>query len=114
MNRAAIAAITVSLLAAASMRAQPVQNAGLVGAYQAARVDEPLVLQARKAIQKHFRILRLGKVVEAYTQVVAGTNVKIICTVKGEAEPSQWEFVVWRKLDQSWQFQSCARVSMAK
>ena len=112
MNRTAIAALSVSLLAAAS--SMGAQSAGLVGAYQIARVDAPLVLQARKAIQRHFRLLRLGQVLEAYTQVVAGTNVKLVCKVKGEAQESQWEFVVWHKLDNSWQFQSCARVSMAR
>jgi hypothetical protein len=104
-------ALAVSLLLPACVGAR---SAGLVGAYTVARIDAPLVLQAREAIQKHFSILRLGEVLEASTQVVAGTQVKLVCQVTGEAEPSRWQFVIWQKLDQTWQLQSCARVSPAR
>jgi hypothetical protein len=82
----------------------------LVGGYQAAALDAPLVLQARAFIQKHLALLRLEEVQEAYTQVVAGTNVKLVCQVTGEGDPARWEFVAWRKLDGTWLLQSARKL----
>jgi hypothetical protein len=109
MNRFAILALYSPLLAAAGCMA-PQPEPRLVGGYQAAALDAPLVLEAQAFIQKHFAFLRLEAIQEAYTQVVAGTNVKLVCRVAGEGEPSQWEFVAWRKLNGTWELQSARRV----
>jgi hypothetical protein len=35
----------------------------------------------------------------AYTQVVKGLNVKLICTAMAEGRQQSWKFVVYRDLD---------------
>jgi hypothetical protein len=105
MNRYAVLALTAPVLAAGGTMT-PV----LVGGYQPAAVDSPMALEARAFIQKHLAILRLDRIQEAYTQVVAGTKVKLVCQVSGEGAPSRWEFVAWRKLDGTWELQSARRV----
>jgi hypothetical protein len=96
-------ALCVPLLAAA-------QDAPMTGGYRAAALDAPLVLQAQAFIQKHLALLRLEELQEAYTQVVAGINVKLVCRVTGEGEPARWEFVAWRKLDGTWMLQSARKL----
>ncbi len=109
MNRFTILALALPLLGAgASLNAQGPPRR--VGGYQAAALDAPLVVQARAFIQKHLAILRLEEIQEASTQVVAGTNVKLVCKVSGEGEPARWEFVAWHKLDGAWLLHSARRL----
>ena len=108
MNRYAVMALYTPFLVAGSPDAQAAPP--LVGGYRAAALDAPLVLEAKAFIQQHFALLRLDRIHEAATQVVAGTNVKLVCLVSGEGDPTQWEFVAWRKLDGSWRLQSARKV----
>ncbi|WP_306599924.1 hypothetical protein [Geothrix sp. 21YS21S-2] len=86
---------------------------GLMGGYRPAPLDAPPVLEARTFVQTHFARLRLGEVRKAGTQVVAGTNVKLVCRVTGEGAPARWEFVAWRRLDGTWELISARRLSPA-
>jgi hypothetical protein len=70
-----------------------------MGAYQVAAKESPFVLEAIACVQRHMPLLRLDKILEAYTQVVAGINIKLLCNVTTDGELSQWEFVVFRNLD---------------
>jgi len=84
---------------------------GLMGGYRPVPLDAPPVLEARAFVQTHFARLRLGEVRKAGTQVVAGTNVKLVCRVTGEGAPARWEFVAWSRLDGTWELISARRLS---
>jgi hypothetical protein len=98
------------LLAASPAFAQAPTVPPPMGAYRPAPVDTPLVGDARAFVQKHLASMTLGDVTEAYIQVVAGLNVKLVCTVVADDGPSAWEFVAYRSLDGKWHFYSANRI----
>jgi len=106
------ASLCFPILAALSLQcgqAQPV-----AGGYAQVDGKGPVADQARKMVQRYFSDarLRIVEVQEAYTQVVAGTNIKLVCRVLAAGEEdSVWEFVIWHKLDDSWRLTSAVRVS---
>jgi len=105
MNWIRLAVVVCPLLAASlPVCAHPApQNVGMPGGYQATDVDSALVREAKAAVQKNLATLRIEAVRDAYVQVVAGLNFKLICEVKGEDGPTVWEFVIWHRLDDTWQ-----------
>jgi hypothetical protein len=80
------------------------------GGYQPADVESAMVQEARAAAQKQLPNLRIETVLEAYVQVVAGANYRLVCRVSGEDGPSTWEFVVWSRLDGQWQLTDARRM----
>jgi hypothetical protein len=120
MNRFAVLALYAPLFTTAALAARETQTQArtqtLVGGYSPADLRSPLVLKARAKIQKYFqdRHHHLMEIQEAATQVVAGTNIKLVCKVTATGEPpSVWEYVIWQKLgDQDeWVLMSAIRVS---
>jgi hypothetical protein len=81
-----------------------------VGSYRPVDPASPEVQTAKAEVQKHFTNLRIQSVSEAYAQVVAGMNFKLVCKVLEDDADSTWEFVVWRKLDGTWKLTSAQRV----
>jgi len=79
---------------------------GTMGAYAPASLDNPRVQEARACIQKNLASITLNEVTEAYTQVVSGLNVKLVCSVQGEDGPAKWQFVAYQSLDGRWHFHS--------
>ena len=73
------------------------------GGYQPTDVDSALVREAKAAVQKNLATLRIEAVQDAYVQVVAGLNFKLICEVKSADGPATWEFIIWHRLDDQWQ-----------
>jgi hypothetical protein len=111
MNRFAVLALYAPLLTGTV----PMEDHGhrLVGGYARASIDDALVREARAEIQRYFvpEFQRLEEIRQASTQVVAGLNVKLLCQVtSADRDPSLWEFVVWRRLDGTWQLISATRV----
>ncbi|MGA2081903.1 MAG: hypothetical protein ABSH53_15025 [Holophaga sp.] len=83
-------------------------KAAKVGAYRdvdpadgAARAE---VMAAKEAVQKYFvpALLKLDTVQKAASQVVAGTNYRLECSVTEPGGNSTWVFVVWKQLDGTW------------
>jgi len=100
MNKYVLAALLCSNFFNPAQARTPVQaKAGLVGGYRPAPLDLDLVQETKAYIQKHLAAMTLGELKEAYTQVVAGVNVKIVCNVTADDGASTWEFVVYRSLD---------------
>jgi hypothetical protein len=83
---------------------------GRMGAYAPASPDNPLVQDARAFIQRQLASMTLNEVTEAYTQVVAGLNVKLVCEVQGQDGTAPWQFIAYRSLDGQWHFHSAARL----
>ena len=81
-----------------------------VGSYRAVDPASPEVQAAKAEIQKHFTNLKILSVSEAYAQVVAGMNYKLVCKVLEDDGDGTWEFVVWRKLDGTWKLTSAQRL----
>jgi hypothetical protein len=79
------------------------QGTVILGAYAPSPVDTPDVQDARNAVQAHLPSLSQVQVLAAYTQVVSGLNVKLICTARQEGRPQSWKFVVYRHLDGRWE-----------
>jgi len=73
------------------------------GGYTPAKVDDPLVLEAKAAVQRQFALLRLETVLDAGLQLVAGLNVALVCRVQEADGQGIWAFRVHRRLDNSWQ-----------
>jgi len=80
------------------------------GSARPAPADDPLVVEARGFIQKHLAILRIERVMEASTQVVAGRRVRLVCRVREEEGEGQWEFVAYRPLNGPWRLQLAQRL----
>jgi hypothetical protein len=95
------------LISCSLVSAQPV-----AGGYAAIDPASDVALQARANIQGYFSLsqMRLEDILQAATQVVAGTNVKLRCKVTGDVEPAVWEFVIWHKLDGSWRLTAATKV----
>ena len=83
---------------------------GTLGAYAPARLEAPLVQEARTFLQGRLFGMTLNQVREAYTQVVAGLNVKLVCEVQEEDGLATWQFVAFRSLDGHWHFHSALRL----
>ena len=111
VNKYVLAALLCPLVGA-SARAQVAQNPGhpITGAYETTPLDTPVVQQAKAFIQNQLPNLLLGEVSEAYSQVVAGLNLKLIIEATGEDGPSTWQFVAFRSLDQYWHLTSAHRI----
>ena len=115
MNRIVLAAMLCPLFSLNVQAQSPANPAGqegiLVGAYEPAPSDTPLVAEARSYVQNHLARLSVQEVDEAFIQVVDGLNVKLICEVTAEDGPSTWQFVVYRSLKGQWQLQSAHRLN---
>ena len=111
LNKYVLAALLCPLVGA-SARAQMSQHPShpITGAYEMTPLDTPVVQQAKGYIQNQMPNLVLGEVTEAYTQVVAGLNVKLVVEATGEDGPSTWQFVAFRSLDQRWHLTSAQRI----
>jgi hypothetical protein len=120
MNKYVLAALLCSNFAPAA-QGNPASPAGppadsperssiLVGAYVPAPLDAALVLEAKAYVQKHLASMNLGEVTEAYTQVVAGLNIKVVCSVTADDGPSSWQFVVYQTLDGKYHLYSADRL----
>jgi hypothetical protein len=73
-------------------------------------VDQPQVQAARAFVQQKLPNLTLLDVTEAYTQVVAGINVKFVSTVSDDEGTTNWEFVAYQSLDGKWHLTSANRL----
>lgn len=105
MNRIIRTAALVSLMGFAT-HAQAVISGGtpsqsdiIVGAFVPAASDAPLVQDAKNFAQSRFPSLTLVDVNVAYTQVVHGTNIKLVTTGVEDGQQVTWKFVVYKKLD---------------
>lgn len=103
MNKYVLTALLCPLIGTGAGAQEPA-GADLhpMGAYEPCPTDTPLAMDARAFIQENLAALAIDEVCEAYTQVVAGLNVKLVCKVTGEDGPSRWQFVAYRSLDRRW------------
>ena len=111
MNKYVLAALLCPVLGTSfNAMAQDSPRDIMVGAYQAAPTDLDVVQQARRFVQSHMGAMGLGQVIEAYTQVVAGLNVKIVCPVTADEGSATFQFVAFRSLDGVWHFTSATKL----
>lgn len=105
MNRILSAALIALLGLAAPIQAADTSSQPpiLLGAYAPSPADAPLVQEARDVAQTRLPALTQVQVATAYTQVVRGLNVKLICTAVAEGRQQSWKFVVYRDLDGRWE-----------
>lgn len=104
LTRTASLALLLGLAApiqAAMPNNVPSQAGPMVGAYQAIPVDAPEVQDARDFAQSRVPSFAVTRVNVAYTQVVAGLNIKLIATGLEEGRQETWKFVVYKNLDGS-------------
>ena len=81
----------------------------LAGGFKSIAVEQPLVQEAKAAIQAYFATLRLEAVLAAEVQVVAGTNLRMTCQVREPDGLGTWRFAIWRRLDGRWRLTSARR-----
>ncbi|GEM_PF-1307927 len=115
MNAFVLAAFLCPALAlSAQSPAQPSGAPGgdsiLVGDYRPTPVDQPQVVEAKGFLQQKLPNLTLLDVTRAYTQVVAGLNVKLVARVLDEEGTMDWEFVAYQSLDGKWHLTSANRI----
>ncbi|HLO67536.1 MAG TPA: hypothetical protein VK188_10990 [Holophaga sp.] len=80
-----------------------------VGAYAQVSPELDLVKEAHAYMQSHLAGFELLPATEAFTQVVAGLNIRFTCPVVGEEGPFNCQFVVFRDLRGRLHFTSASR-----
>jgi hypothetical protein len=100
------------LMAVTPQHPQPSAPASQVmpGGYQLVESDAAEVQTAKATAQNAMSNLRIEAVLEAYKQVVAGMNYKLICQVSAPDGAATWEFVIWHQLDDSWKLTSARQL----
>ncbi len=105
MNRIFRSAVLLAALAfavpapAADTQDPATQPPILLGAYTPVPVDAPDVQDAKAFVQDRLPSLDLVDVKVAYTQVVAGLNIKLISNALDAGRQETWKFVVYRDLE---------------
>ena len=105
MNRIFRSAVLLAALAfvvpapAADSQEPSTQPPILLGAYTPVPVNAPDVLDAKAFVQDRLPSLALADVQVAYTQVVAGLNIKLISNAMDAGRQETWKFVVYRDLE---------------
>lgn len=114
MNPSVLAAILCPVLSLSGQSpARPADGPGdalRVGDYRPTPVDQPQVVEAKGFLQQKLPNLTLLDVTRAYTQVVAGLNVKLVAKVLDEEGTMDWEFVAYQSLDGKWHLTSANRI----
>lgn len=83
----------------------------VVGGWTEGRVDSDTHRVARFALRHlHRRGARIRSIETVHTQVVAGINFRILMTL---TDGSQWQVVVWKRLDNLYQFTGGTRIPSA-
>ena len=77
----------------------PLQSDVILGAFVPCPVDAPLVQDAKNFAQSRISSLTLVDVNVAYTQIVAGTNIKLVTTGVEDGQQVTWMFIIYKKLD---------------
>ncbi|GEM_PF-2477837 len=75
------------------------ENKPMVGGYAKVTVSEKVVTETLSFLKKSFPAFGIESVEEAYTQVVAGMNIKLVCKVSHPQCTETWELVVYRDLN---------------
>lgn len=109
MNRIVLSALLCPLFGVMAYAQSPNEGAlpaapALLGAYAPAAADSPVVLEAKHFLQSRMVSVSLGEVCVAYTQVVDGLNVKLVCNAFEEGHQASWKFVACKSLDGIWHF----------
>jgi hypothetical protein len=65
---------------------------------------------AAGAVQKELALLTVNKVEQAFVQVVAGMNYRLVCQAQRGEAVSTWEFIIWSKLDGTWELTSARKL----
>lgn len=82
----------------------------IVGAYSPANLNSPEVQQAKQFVQARMASLALTDVRIAYTQVVAGLNIKLITNALEDGRQVSWKFVVYRDLNNQYSLSVAERL----
>ena len=96
-------------LMAQTPQAAPSAPRPMPGAPNSLSLDAPVVAEARAFIQRNLPLLRIERVLEASTQVVAGTKMSLVCRVQEEEGPGTWAFTIYRRPNRRWRLQSAQR-----
>ena len=85
-------------------------NAIMPGGYQSVDSEAATVQEVKATAQKALSGISIEAVLEAYQQVVAGMNYKLVCQVSEPNGTATWEFIVWHRLDDSWKLTSARQL----
>lgn len=111
MNKIVLAVLFCPLLSMSAQSPAVPEPGGIrVGDYRPTPVDQPQVQNAKAFVQEKLPTLTLLDVTKAYTQVVAGLNVKFVSRVSDEEGIMDWEFVAYQSLDGKWHLTSANRI----
>ena len=111
MNKYVLTALLCPLLGTPAQAQEPVgPDFHAPGSYDPCPTDTAVAMEARAFVQRNLAAMTIVEVCEAYTQLVAGLNVKLVCKVAGEDGPSRWQFVAYRSLDKRWHLYGATRI----
>lgn len=85
-------------------------NKQIVGGYTKVPVNGKDVTDALSYLKNNFPAIGINSVEQAYTQVVAGVNFKLICKVTQAESKEMWEMIVYRDLKNEYHFTGARRV----
>lgn len=113
--------LAILLLSLAYSSANASDNPVLTGGYEKISVDAQDVKDCVKFLEtyfpteKEYEHLKIKEVKEAYSQVVAGRNIKLICTVDNKVQDKTvqetWEFIIYINLEQVHKVESCKKIN---
>lgn len=96
--------------APASEVPMPTPPKDLPGSFRAMDPASGRIKLAAGAIQKELSLMTVRKVEQAAAQVVAGMNYRLVCQVQRGDAMSTWEFIIWSKLDGTWELTSARKL----
>ena len=74
------------------------KNDPMPGGYSQVSTSDKIVTDAVSFLNENFPAIKIDSVKKAYQQVVAGMNVKLVCSVKCCEKKETWDIVVYRDL----------------
>jgi len=104
MKKIAFFLAFLGIILGVAFAAELPESGALCGGYTKVSVQDQSVTDTLNYLKENFPALKVAEIKEAYAQVVAGLNVKLICQMEGYQTGELWEIVVFRDLDGEFHF----------
>ena len=114
-----IVILVILLLSISFSSANSKDNPVVAGGYEKIAIDDQAVKDCVKYLEQYlptetqYKNLKIKEVKEAYSQVVAGRNIKLMCTVENNVnnkiKEETWEFIVYINLNNEYKATSCKK-----
>lgn len=98
MKKLLLVLMCVCILSSICMAQMVSDNKQIPGGYTKIAVTDKEVTDAVSFMKKSFPAIRIDAVNEAFKQVVAGLNIRLVCNVSAMGGKDTWEMVIYKDL----------------